>query len=191
MPKNPKRLMTKTTHRHKHRLLGANSKEITFKCTTCGDQKSRPITAKERKVTGMDELFDRKLSIHRVWHAFSKKFMKGGSFKLKGYDLMKAVEKWAKKYPRDVRTVGIDDGDFCNSDLVLVDHKTKDQYMGVTAVVIPQCTGEDPLCFFMYPSHQAGLLKALVALEKAAKPVKKRQSQREKARRKEFDKLRF
>ena len=182
--------MTKTSHRHKHRLLGANSKEVTFKCA-CGDRKSRPITAKERRVTGVDEIFDRKPSIHRVWHAFSKKFMSKDAFKLKGYELMEAVEKWAKRFPDDVRTVRIDDGHFCNSDLVLIDHKAKDQYMGVTAVVIPQCTGEEPLCFFMYPSHQAGLMKALIAMQKAAAPIQKRQAQREKARRKELDKLRF
>lgn len=48
-------------------------------------------------------------------------------------------------------------------------------YMGTTAVVIPQCTGEKPLEFFLYPCDRDELIAALVSIRAAARPFAKRE----------------
>jgi hypothetical protein len=119
--------------------------------------------------------------VHTVWHDFESRFKdaKSQRYKMKGYDLITSVSKWAKKWPKDVRLVGIDDSYFCSSDLLLVEHQTVDDYMGTSVVVLPQCTGEEPIEFFLYPGHLKSLLGALTAIQKAARPVQKRSARRE------------
>jgi hypothetical protein len=110
-------------------------------------------------------------NIHKVYHSFCKKFKENGDpqgmYLSKGYSLMIAVQKWAKNYPNDIKIVGIDDSFHAGSDLVLIEHKTNTDYFGITAVVIPQCSGENPIEFFMYPNHQKDLIKALQACKKS------------------------
>ena len=126
----------------------------------------------------------RKSHVHTVWHEFSRRFKTkdGFKYKKKGYDLMVAVERWQKRHLKDVRIVGVDDSYFASSYLVLVEHKTARQYMGTTVVVVPQCTGEDPLEFFLYPSHRKGLIEALLGIRAAAWPIEKRERRDELAR---------
>jgi hypothetical protein len=130
--------------------------------------------------TRMQLTWDRKMRIHTVWYEFVQRFkMKSPESKYRwtAYDLMVRVEKWAKRYPKDVRIVGIDDSYFASSILVLIEHKTARTYMGTTVVVIPQCTGESPLEFFLYPDHRRGLLGALLGIGAAARPIERRERQ--------------
>jgi hypothetical protein len=89
-----------------------------------------------------------------------------------GHELMKRVRKWAEKYPT-VRICGCDDDHFCNSDLVIIPHERKRYYMGATVVFIPQCTGEQPIKFFLYPDHANRLIPALLELQRKAISKKK------------------
>jgi hypothetical protein len=149
-----------------------------FRCNHCGEDVERKATPGERKFYAKRVDWARrygrnKHNIHTIWHEFARRFKKcekgQDRYRYVGYDLMGRVEKWAEKYPKDVRIAAIDDSYFASSYLVLIEHRTKRSYMGTTAVVIPQCSGEDPLEFFMYPGHQKSLLGALTSIATASK----------------------
>ena len=83
------------------------------------------------------------------------------------HELSERIEQYTKKHPEIIVT-RVDDNYFAGSDLVLIPHnddKTK-EYFGTTVVYVPQCTGEDPIRFFLYPWHARGLLRALGQLQK-------------------------
>jgi hypothetical protein len=108
-----------------------------------------------------------KSKIHRIFHDFQRKFdsRSAGGEEYSGYPMMKAVGKWAKKHP-SVVIVGCDDDYHAGSDLVLIPHEDKYQLWGVTVLYIPQCTGEKPIRFFLYPGHLQWLLEGLNKMAK-------------------------
>lgn len=149
---------------------------MTFRCN-CGVERSRKMTAEEKR-RFMTEMFPKSSnSVSRVYLSFVKAFMKEEEWEWKwiGYDLMKRVEKWAKKYPSEVHIVGVDDDVFASSVLVLIEARTHDSYMGTSVIYIPQCTGEKPIRFFLYPCHRAGLITALKEIAKEEVPRRKRE----------------
>ena len=155
---------------------------LTFRCQKCGAEVERKATPGERAILKDDDFWSLRPALHKVWHEFQRRFYTPKTpreYRWKGYDLMLRVEKWAEKYPEDVRIVRIDDAAFAGSILVLVEHRTPLKYMGTTAVCIPQCTGEDPLEFFLYPDDRDGLLKALLAIQAASRPIAIRQRKAE------------
>ena len=114
---------------------------------------------------------------HAVAHDFQRRFIKGqfgtpDAWKYIGYDLMKRVERWAKKYPEEVTIVGCDDAYFAGSTIVLIEHRTEKSYMGTSMYYIPQCTGEAPTQLFLYPWHRTNLIAALRKLGKKRKVSK-------------------
>lgn len=172
-------------------------------CWTCKVRYRRRVTPAEAKHYAKYHDISRSFKgpgLHKIWHEFTRKFklhIKTGETELLGkkvpiidsskwrwigYELMTRVEKWAKRYPEDVRITGIDDDHFASSMLVLVEHRLRDQYMGTSVVVIPQCTGEAPIVFFMYPGHRNALAKTLNAIDRASKPVKAREREAAKLR---------
>jgi hypothetical protein len=155
-----------------------------FRCERCGESVERKATPGERKFYAREMDWARGRNIHAVWYEFARRFKTKNGFKYrsKGHDLMIDVEKWAKRHPKDVRIVGVDDSYFASSFMVLIEHKTTRSYMGTSVVVIPQCTGEDPLEFFLYPSHRKGLMETLRSIYAAAKPIKKLERKDERAR---------
>jgi hypothetical protein len=88
---------------------------------------------------------------------------------------MTRVDKWAEKYPKDVKLCHCDDDYFSNAELVLIEHKSQAQYMGTTVVYIPQCTGEQPIQFFLYPDDRRQLIKTLQAIDAVAERVTKKE----------------
>lgn len=131
----------------------------------CGQERERPATAKERRENA--EMWRRSSEIHKTWHALTRKFYDQAKreWLLEPYELMCAIEKWAKRRP-EIKIVGVDDSHFASSSLVLVPHALDDEYMGTTVLYIPQCSGEKPIEFFMYPSHRSQLLTALSEMER-------------------------
>jgi len=105
--------------------------------------------------------------VHFVWHKFMSKFMSRTTdgYRLNGYALMQAVERWAAKYPKDVFITGCDDGSHASSNLVVIEHRSAQMYMGATVVYIPQLSGT-PTEFFLYPWAQQGLIETLGKLGK-------------------------
>jgi hypothetical protein len=173
---------------------GLKNVTVCFNCRKCTTRYERAATAAEKRVFEKYRADDfpkkdkPENDVHRVYHEFCKKFYKfhktgeseflGKMFpqgeskpRWTGYALDQRVEKWAEKYPDDVRMVRVDDDYFSSSSLVLIEHKTKKKYMGTTVVFIPQCAPDPIATFFLYPSHRRGLVEALAAIEGQAKPI--------------------
>lgn len=176
-------------HRHQYRVSGHTSKELWFRCTLegCAKQVKRRATKSEaRKLSShFKKWISESFPMHKLWHSFTETFCKKETdekgcrlWKWKGYPLMQRVDKWRKKNP-EVMSVKVDDAVHAGSRLIFIPHEDDYTYMGCTVVYIPQCTGEDPICFFLYPCHIAfkrqpwddslSLLDALqVLMDKAA-----------------------
>jgi len=106
-------------------------------------------------------------NVHYVYHNFESKFKNfDGKWKYIGYDLMVQVAKWAKKFPEDVKIVVCDDSYFAGSDLICIEHRSTHEYMGISVVFIPQCTGEQPTTFFLYPGHRRNFYRTLRSMGK-------------------------
>ena len=103
-------------------------------------------------------------ALHKTWHTLEREFkdIETEEWKLPNPELMGALERWAKGRP-DVHVLTVDDIYFSSALLVLVEHKTARQFMGVTALFIPQCAPGKPTEFFLYPWHAAPLYRLLRA----------------------------
>lgn len=151
---------------HHWSLSSYSTKVADFRCWRCGGRTERKLTPYEAKLVhkrwGDFTQPKPENDIHFLWHDFLRNFKEGGAWKYKGYDLIERVAKWAFKHP-EVRTVRVDDAAHANSDLVFVPHQSKRKVMGISVVFIPQCTGEDPIRFFLYPSGFSRLFMTLHA----------------------------
>ena len=189
-------------HRHKFVVAWYESRLIIFRCP-CGETRQREITKKELDHLKKDGTFTinvpHKFDVHYVWYKFVKAFKKEVNiqwneyttkdkngkdkkvrfrtsnlvYKWSGFELAKRIEKWAKKWPNDIKIVRCDDAYHAGSDLVLIEHKAPVNYMGTTVLYIPQCTGEQPIEFFLYPCHREELVKALNHIGKKAELAQK------------------
>lgn len=163
-------------HRHSYHVSCWNGGNVTFRCK-CGEQVERKMTREERskfrEQMSLGRFIKPENDIHRVWHSFSKKFITRVNGKDEFNDCPVAelgdkVIRWAKKFPKDVKIVGCDDSYFSCSDLVLIEHRTARKYMGTSVVFIPQCSGDPPAQFFLYPGHLDDLINALKTIKKEA-----------------------
>lgn len=180
-------------HKHKFVNVSYSKGSVEFMCKfgwdsktdfkdRCRERRERLSTKDERKVLDKYDFIRTRRKeddVHRVSHEFFRRFTDGkGGWKLIGYELSNAVEKWAKKYPDDVRIASVDDDHFSSSDLVFIEHKARHSYMGTSVVYIPQHSdGKDgiPSSFFMYPGHLDGIMQTLKSIVKSAAPFKKRE----------------
>ncbi len=179
-------------HRHRWDDFAYSGRSISFCCRVekngkrCQARYSRFMTKEEKKVRGHSarEMFHRPVqtNVHRVWHDFRKRFLPDDSWVYVGYALMTRVDKWAERFPKDVQVLSCDDHAHAGSSLVIIEHKAPRRYMGTTVVFIPQCTGENPICFFLYPEHRKAFVKALQSLDG---PMRKSQRAQNDDRRRE------
>lgn len=149
---------------------------FTYGCR-CGIREERPTTKEQKKEfrKSINEMLHPKPedNVHLVWYKFCKKFMKDMKFKYKGYDLMRRIDKYIESNP-EIIAVTCDDDSFCGSSLYSIPHDCKNQFMGTMIVYVPQCTGEEPTRFFLYPSHNNELIKLLLKRQAKAKKYKER-----------------
>jgi hypothetical protein len=156
--------------KHVWKWTSRTSTEENQRCR-CGKTRTVKFTKKQRaaRKKEMHRMFypPPEENIHRVSHRFQKAFGNGINvpWKYKGYEMMGKVERWARHYPDDVTLCRCDDSYYSGSMLVLLEHKAPKpkpgHWHGVSIIIIPQCSGEDPLQFFLYPSHQIELEKKL------------------------------
>ena len=112
-------------------------------------------------------------NIHLVWHDFYSNFMISDiSWKFKGIKMIRKVEVWAKKWKNDVKIIKCDDALYTSSILVLIKHRglKTGKYHGTSIIFIPQCTGENPTVFFLYPRNHDNLISVLSKIK--AKHIK-------------------
>ena len=174
-----------SAHRHKFRVSSWRKDTVEFACR-CGEHRSREMDAEEKRRHNAEWTWKPKPenNIHRVYHEFVRRFMTkdGDGWKYEGYDLMQRVERWAEKHPSEVKITNCDDDHHSSSALVLIEHRCTNDYMGTTVVFIPQCTGESPIRFFLYPNSRDCLVDCLREIARESKPVEKRSRKIEKER---------
>ena len=159
-------------HKHKWEILSYSINEICFACFKCKEsiiRKPNKIESAWIKKYNKSNIHTKpENDVHRVWHKFINKFTESTTgpmqWKCIGHTLEKSVEVFAKRYPNDVHITSCDDDFFCGSSLVFIEHKSSTSYMGVSVVYVPQCTGENPICFFLYPCHANELINVLKLL---------------------------
>jgi len=148
--------MSKTVHRHNFKVSAYGNPIWEYRCK-CGEkQEHLPSANEKRSYDARRRREDRDGEIiHRVWHDFAKTFMEKESrvWKWTGWELLDRVDKWMKKYPRDVFSSGIDDNHHTSSSVYFILHRVGKRLWGTTAVVVTQCDGQPPCGFFFYPSH--------------------------------------
>lgn len=150
-------------HKHNYKVISYSGLTATFVCK-CGMNVIINFTKDENQVIRrlLKEELRASVGVHRVWYSFIRNFKIKGKeqFKFTGYELITKVEKWAKNHKNDVILCACDDSHFMDSLLCLVDHKTKNSYMGTTMVYIPQ-NGIGTSEAFLYPGHAKGLIAGL------------------------------
>ena len=150
----------------------------TFRCTRCGQERTQ--AASPRIVAMRREDDADAADLHRASKDLYEtlKARDGhGRYRLEGYELMKAVGRWAERWPGDARIVPCDDGDFMSSSILLVEHRTARTYMGTTVVVIPQSSGP-PCEIFLDPSDRNALIEALKDIRDGARPAQRAERRR-------------
>lgn len=78
-----------------------------------------------------------------------------------GYDKQVEIERYIKRYCKEIEIIRCDDSVYASSVILLVPHPKH----GITVLFIPQCTRVQNQ-FFLYPEHTLKLLKALNRLNK-------------------------
>ena len=158
---------------HLWKSAGRSESVVYDRCTRCNEERSRPPTRAER--ASIAAVKRRSSQLHDLSHAWEK-----AAEGLVGYDRMLLGREWAKKHPKRFFVAGVDDAHFCSSDLLFFTHEVPaligkssateygedDGWMGISVEYVPQCTGEKPARFFLYPGHVDGLIDTLVALRK-------------------------
>lgn len=92
-----------------------------------------------------------------------RKYKKFESSKMVGYDAMCRIEKYAKD-KEDIIIIGCDDNMFMSSDIALITHECKDDFMGTTMILIPQSSQEINQVF-LYPEHLDTLIEKLQLIQ--------------------------
>jgi hypothetical protein len=172
----------KCNHKKRQVLVVGGQNKI-IKCNTCEKRWEVPFNAEEKRLwLERTKKEDQRLKdIHALGWAFHKAFyrykkvrmplrearlykseyqLSHDGWKYSGYKMMKQIEKFAKKHP-DVILLSCDDSYNAGSMIVLIPHRSKEEYWGTTVVSIPQCTGEPPLEMFLYPGHAMEIERAL------------------------------
>jgi len=78
------------------------------------------------------------------------------SRRLIGYEVMKDIERYTKRYCTEIKIVYCDDSYHAGSYILLIPHPK----MGITVMFIPQCTGTQNE-FFLYDNHFKMLMDEL------------------------------
>lgn len=153
-------------------VVGGQNKII--RCNRCQKRWEVPLNAEEKHLWKERTKKENKhiKDMHSISLAFHKAFYDGRTWKYSGYKMLQHVEKFAKKHP-EVVLLSCDDSYNAGSGIVLIPHRTQEEYWGTTMVIIPQCTGEPPLEMFLYPGHSLAFEKALHAFNQESRKKQK------------------
>ncbi len=146
-------------HAHRFRTASSTLDSVVERCR-CGAERARAATPQEKK-NHLDALRKAE-TVHRTWTAFAARFIdpRTGRFRAKGSDLIAQIELYARRRT-EITALPCDDDHHAGSILVLIRHRSRDDYHGVTVLFVPQCTGEEPVRMFLYPCDARPLLEAM------------------------------
>lgn len=139
----------------------------TWRCVECGHEEERPAT--EEALAENRERCRLNGQIHVQWHAFKKRFYgvdPHGPPRVRGYEMMCELDEFCAEFPDHTHVARIDDSYHSGSRLLFIEQRNEKEYWGTSVVVIPQCSGEAPLSFFMYPNHFQSVLQAMAAIQR-------------------------
>ena len=83
-------------------------------------------------------------------------------------DNMNNIEKDGRP---PIETVHVDDDWHTSSEVYIIPHCSDWQWMGVTVEYVPQCTGEQPIRFFLYPHALDKMIEALQRMKNLSEQV--------------------
>lgn len=111
--------------------------------------------------------------VHFVWHKFQKDVLNKAEIGGQKNNLafMNKCEQFAKRFPQDVFISRCDDSMHMGSRLVLIHHKSKIGWMGVSVIIITQA-GDKPIQFFLYGQHNNELIQHLTQAKKEEKTLR-------------------
>jgi len=169
-----------------HKVKPFDTLTMLYSCKCGARCEDRPTEEQRKDYLENHSLFNTppENDVHVAWHAFVKKFIRPESkknparWKWTGYALMTRIEKWYKTTPYKsfIQLLGCDDHCHSSSMMVLVDHRSVKQYMGVTLVYIPQNAGgvgymNEPSISFLYPIDRNHLILALTRVAECQKEL--------------------
>lgn len=97
-----------------------------------------------------------------AWSSFCSAFTEKNGYRWSGDQLIDRIEEWAKAWPEDVELAGCDDTCHAKSLLCLIAHRgVTGELEGTTVVFVPQCTGEGPTVFILWPEETKRLIGVL------------------------------
>jgi len=106
--------------------------------------------------------------MHKLYHKYCREVGRLKESDRTGYEFMEWMQCFSKRNPAVLR-VGVDDDCHAGSDVYLIPHESRYELWGVTVLYIPQCTGEKPIRFFLYPNHLRAMMKALEVMAKTCR----------------------
>ena len=172
----------------------AHGRALEESCQRCHSRRNRAATPPEcaylSKQDKEEQSSSQEHNVHYAWHGLVEQLQKADeeTWKKQGYDLMLLAGHACKKYPDYVLPCGCDDSHFMSSDLILIQHKTPTEWMGITMLFIAQ-NGDPPAQMFLYPGHAKTLIGALKKCEAEQKRLAPITKAKERAERQEWKRI--
>lgn len=146
----------------------ASGKEAQYHCKCNQTVHTIKLTKTQlkRRYEEFPFLNKKKKHIHTIFHYVQEQLHKNKD--KEGYDVFEVMDQCIKKYP-EIIDVHVDDDHHCGSSVYLIPHEDKFHLWGVTVLYVPQCTGEKPIRFFLYPGHLMSMIESLQVMAKIAR----------------------
>jgi hypothetical protein len=144
--------------------LSSNIIEAKYRCR-CGKSEHVVKLTKEEKKAFKKSFFSYS-GVNDLSHKLQKHINK--SKEQVGYGLMGQIDKFIAKNPQIIEC-HVDDDYHAGSSIYLIPHEDQYKLWGVSCMYVPQCTGEKPIRFFLYPGHLNGLIEGLEKMAAIAK----------------------
>ncbi|MBI4142498.1 hypothetical protein HY480_01325 [Candidatus Uhrbacteria bacterium] len=182
----------KRPHRHswKHAATtGGSRRPIIIERCRCEWEQRRKANAAEAAVLRQQwrDHEQRMRELYRPHHEFDRRFRMNDrkDWRYSGHDLMKRVERWAKRYPNRVTLLSCDDSHHSSSMLCVIERSTERDWMGLDVFVIPQ-HGGTPQEFFLYPNNADAFEAMLRASRRKRRSLERLAGKRERDEQREL-----
>jgi hypothetical protein len=161
-------------------MMGVRSKRrvrFLFRCRECDLSFEVAATRAQHDAIVRRDLkrHDQSVRMHRLFHAFYKKFRKSklrkrmrvdDGWKYTGWEFMRRVDALAGKPGWEgLHVHAIDDSYNAGSRIYFLEHRAGNYYWGTTVIVITHCDGQPPHEWFMYGSHLDPIVRTLLKIQ--------------------------
>lgn len=148
-------------------------------CSFCGERRERPAGPTEKEVYAIHHNQSPEEDVHLVWHRFQRAIIDRKTRQIDPEKIRNIhIPWWQRKYPGYFYTSRMDDSAFMGSDILLIAHKCKTSWFGVTAFFMTQ-DGQPVFECFFYPHHVTELANLLCAFQKDSHDLWKIEKQKQ------------